>query len=325
MEMHQLEYVLAVAKYNNFTRAAEELKTSQSSLSQQISKLENELGISLFVRTTRSVKLSPAGVDFVTHAKRIMSEVIDARRCIHEYVSFEKGELTVGIIPVAGHYRLPNLLSSFQKTFPRVSLNLRERQCCELINMLYSSEIDAAFVHLTNDDPSLQFNPLLTDQMVIVTSNRHPLAGRKSVDLKELQSENFIIPPPTSGYNHDFQKACQSANFAPNILLTCSSVKTILGLVREEIGIAALPSGVTSMDWGFGTTNLILTPAINSIIFLVTKNKDLFPTLKEFIKFTCQWVNKQNNPDHFNFIPINYRRTEIETPVFKDTGRADME
>ena len=126
MEMHQLEYVLAVAKYQNFTRASEVLKTSQSSLSQQIIKLENELGISLFVRTTRSVQLSPAGEEFVKHARRIMSEVIEARRCIHEYTSFEKGNLTVGIIPVVGHYRLPNLLSSYKKSFPRVILNLLE-------------------------------------------------------------------------------------------------------------------------------------------------------------------------------------------------------
>ena len=290
MEMHQLEYVLAVAKYNNFTRAAEELKTSQSSLSQQISKLENELGISLFVRTTRSVKLSPAGVDFVTHAKRIMSEVIDARRCIHEYVSFEKGDLTVGIIPVAGHYRLPNLLSSFQKTFPRVTLSLRERQCSELIDMLHSSEIDAAFVQKAINDSSLQFNPLVTDHMVVVTGNRHPLAGRKSADLKDLRCEKFIIPPPTSGHHQDFQKACQAAYFKPNILMTCSSVKTILGLVREELGIAVLPSGVASMDWGFGTTNILITPTIKENIFLATKNNDLPPTVKAFSKLTSQWI-----------------------------------
>ena len=86
MEMHQLEYVLAVAKYKNFTRASEVLKTSQSSLSQQIIKLENELGISLFVRTTRSVELSPAGDEFVKHARRTMSEVIEARLASTRYI-----------------------------------------------------------------------------------------------------------------------------------------------------------------------------------------------------------------------------------------------
>ena len=304
MEMHQLEYVLAVAKYQNFTRASEVLKTSQSSLSQQIIKLENELGISLFVRTTRSVQLSPAGEEFVKHARRIMSEVIEARRCIYEYTSFEKGNLTVGIIPVVGHYRLPNLLSSYKKSFPRVILNLLERQCNELIPMLNSHEIDAAFVHRTCEDPNLQFTPFVTDQMVIVTSERHPFADRKSINIKELEYEKFIVPPPTSGYNQDFQKACRSAEFEPEIILTCSSVKTILGLVREDLGVAALPAGVASMDWGFGTKNLNLIPAINSTIFLATRNKDLFPTLKEFIKFTSKWSQKQTNPDHYKFIPF---------------------
>lgn len=304
MEMHQLEYVLAVAKYHNFTRASEALKTSQSSLSQQIIKLENELGISLFVRTTRSVQLSPAGEEFVKHAKRIMLEVIEARRCIHEYTSFEKGNLTVGIIPVIGHYRLPNLLSSYQKNFPRVTLRLLERQCNELIPMLNSREIDVAFVHQIIDDPNLQFNPLVTDQMVIVTSERHPFAARKTVNIEELQTENFIVPPPTSGYNRDFQKACKSADFEPRIILTCSAVKTILGLVREDIGIAALPSGVASMDWGFGTKNLLLRPRIDSIIFLATRNKDLYPTLKAFIKFTSKWSQKQTDQDDFKFIPF---------------------
>ncbi len=290
MEMHQLEYVLAVAEHNGFTRAAEEIKTSQSSLSQQISKLENELGISLFIRTTRCIQITPAGEKFLTHAKKIISEVTEARRCIHEYVSFEKGTMTLGIIPIIGHYRLPNLLSSFQKSFPGVTLKIREKQCNELLDMLYASEIDAAFVQNTNDDPSLQFNPVVTDHMVIVTGNRHPLAGRKSADLKDLRCEKFIIPPPTSGHHQDFQKACQAAHFKPNILLTCSSVKTILGLVREELGIAVLPSGVASMDWGFGTTNILKTPPIKENIFLATKNNDLPPTVKAFSKLTSQWI-----------------------------------
>lgn len=304
MEMHQLEYVLAVAKYHNFARAAEEVKTSQSSLSQQISKLEDELGVSLFVRKTRSVELSPAGIEFVVHAERIMAEINDARRCIHGYVSFEEGDLKVGMIPVVGHYRIPNLISAFKKNFPHIKISLRERQCRELLDMLHNSDIDAAFTRQPCSDTNTHCIPLVTDHMVILTSNRHPLANKRSVSLKELQYEDFILPPPTSGYNHDFQEACRKANLEPNIILTSSSVKTIISLVREGIGIAALPSGVSSLDWGFGTKNLMLIPKINSTIYLVTKNKDLFPILKEFIKFTSRWSKKQTNPDHFKFIPV---------------------
>ncbi|TEB12640.1 HTH-type transcriptional regulator CynR [Pelotomaculum sp. FP] len=293
MEMHQLEYVLAVAKYNGFTRAAEEIKTSQSSLSQQISKLENELGISLFARTTRSVQLTPAGKEFLTHAKRIMSEVIEARRCIHEYVSFEKGHISVGVIPIIGHYRIPNLLSSFKNNYPRVTMSLREKQCNELLDLLRESKIDVAFVQQDSVEPPFHFIPVATDQMVVVTSERHPFAARKSVDLLELQCENFIVPPPTSGHHVDFYNACLAAGFEPNILLTCSSVKTILGLVREELGIAVLPANVASADWGLGIKTLLLTPTINEKIFLAVKNNDdVPPSLKVFMEFTSKWINE---------------------------------
>jgi DNA-binding transcriptional LysR family regulator len=161
MEMHQLEYVLAVAEYKNFTRAAEEINTSQSSLSQQISKLENELGINLFFRTTRSVQITPAGKEFIRHAKRIMQGVNEARKCINEYVSYEKGELTLGIIPPIGHYRIPNLLSSFKKTFPRVNLQIIEDQCANLFDLLHSSKIDGAFVFGTDSVSNIQFHTLV--------------------------------------------------------------------------------------------------------------------------------------------------------------------
>ncbi len=296
MEMHQLEYVLAVAKHLSFTRAAEEIKTSQSSLSQQISKLENELGTMLFVRTTRSVKLTPAGEEFVVHANRIMSEVNEARRCIHEYVSFEKGHISLGIVPVIGHYRIPSLLASFQKKFPGVKLSLLEEQCEELLRKLHSSKIDGAFVQHISPDPSFQFYPLETDKMVLVTSDRHPLAPRKSVDLKELQHEDFIVTPPTCGHHIDFHNACQAAGFEPNIIMTCSSVKTILGLVYEELGVTVLSSYVAEMEWRPGITIISLTPTINrKIVLALQKNVDIQPALKVFVKFTSQWVNTQYN------------------------------
>ncbi|KUK83975.1 MAG: Transcriptional regulator [Pelotomaculum thermopropionicum] len=295
MEIHQLEYVLAVAKYQGFTRAAKEIKISQPSLSQQICKLENELGISLFVRTTRSVQLTPAGEEFVTHAKRIMSEVNAARRCIHEYVSIEKGCLKIGVIAVIGYSHIPNLLASFQKNFPGIKLNLYEEQCGVLLHLLRSSKIDAAICQIPSTDPNFHFYPLITDQMVVVTSHRHPLANRKSVDLKELEDENFILTPPTSGHYHDFLNSCRSAGFVPKVIADCAIVNTMLGLVREELGITVLSSHVaaaaTNRNPGFKIISL--TPTIKRETVLVMRNNaDLPPPLKVFLKFTSQWLNK---------------------------------
>lgn len=294
MELHQLEYVLAVAKYEGFTRAAEEIKTSQSSLSQQISKLEDELGISLFVRTNRSVHLTPAGEEFIAHAKRIMTEVTEARRCITEYTLIEKGPLSLGLIPIIGYYPIPNLLASFQKNYPGVKMTLQEEQCDELLRMLHASKIDAAIVQHTGTDPRFQFHHILTDEMVVVTTDRHPLASRSSINLLDIQNEKFISTPPTSGHYHDFRNACQSLGFEPSIFLSCSPVRTIIGLVREELGITVLSSYVARRDWEPGIAIIPLTPTINrNLVLAVPRNSDLPPALKVFVKFTSRWVNEQ--------------------------------
>ncbi|NLI14597.1 MAG: LysR family transcriptional regulator [Peptococcaceae bacterium] len=294
MEMHQLEYVLAVAKYNNFTRAAEEIKISQSSLSQQINKLENELGTSLFVRTTRSVQLTPAGSEFVTHAQRIMSGVNEAKRCIQEYVSIVKGELKLGTLAVIGSYSLPNLVTSFQDNFPGIKLSLHEEQCEELLYLLHAQKIDAAFVQINKPNPNFNFYPLVNDKMVVVTSHRHPLANRVSIDIKELENEKMILTPSTSGHYHDFYNACQAAGFVPNVVLNCSVVKTMLAFVREELGITVLSSKVALAERDPSMRVIGLTPTIHRRINLATRNSsDTPPTLKMFLKYIPQWLKTQ--------------------------------
>lgn len=298
MQLHQLEYVLAVAKYSSFTHAAEEINISQSSLSQQISTLEKELGINLFVRTTRSVYLTSVGQDFVTHAMRIMSEVTSAYQCIQEYVSVDKGLLTIGVIPVIGHYPIPELFAAFNRDFPGVTLSLIENQDDSLLEMLNDSKLDAAIVQYANIDSPFQYFPLYTDRMVLLTSCKNHLASKKSIDLKELKNEKFILTPLTSGHQHDFIKACKAQGFEPKILMTCSSVKTMLGLARENMGVTVLSSkvAISSIPPDSGICLLELTPLIERKVFLaIQKNANVTPALKVFVKYVSQWITSREN------------------------------
>lgn len=296
MEMHQLEYVLAVAKYHNFTRAAEEIKISQSSLSQQISKLENELGTNLFMRTTRSVQLTPAGAEFIIHAQRIMSEVKDARRSIQDYVSMVKGELAFGAIAIIGSYNVPKLMKSFQDNYPGIKIRIIEEQCEELLSLLHGAKIDVAVTQIERTDPNFKFYPLLSDKMVLVTSNRHPLANRKSVNINELKNEKMILTPTTSGHYHDYCGACEAAGFTPNVVINCAIVKTMLSFVREEIGITVLSSKVAMAEKDPGMRVIDITPTIPRKLTLATRNtSNMPPTVKMFLKFTSQWVKTQKS------------------------------
>lgn len=311
MELHQLEYVLAVAKYNSFTRAAEEIRTSQSSLSQQIGKLETELGVTLFIRTTRSVELTPLGAEFINHAQNVVSRVGEARQNFLDYVSLKKGSLSLGTIPIFGHYNLPNLITSFQKNFPGISLKITEEMDEELLEMLQFSKIDAAFVQRANPNPHFRYYPLVVDRMVVVTSPRHPLANRKSIHLSELKNEDFIVPRSTSGHYYDFHNACVAVGFTPKVILNCSVVKTMLGFVREDLGITVLSSHVAASDQDPGVRIITLTPTIDRKVVLAVKNSaDLSPALKGFIKLTSQWVNSQVARENAKVTAIGTKQAE---------------
>lgn len=292
MQLHQLEYVLAVAKHRSFSKASEEIRISQSSLSQQIINLEKELGVDLFIRTTRSVALTTTGADFVVHAMRVMEELAATRKCVQEYVSVEKGHLTFGIIPIVGHYPIPSLIASFNRKYLGVKLNLIENQDDELLSMLNNSLLDAAIVHMVRQEYDFEAFPLYSDVMVLLTNTQHHLAYRKMVGLKELQEEVFIVPPPVSGHYHDFEKACNAVGFEPKILMTCSSVATILAFVREGLGISMLSSHSVSM-WASDPLLRIMTvtPAVKRNLYLVIqKNINITPVLKMFVRHAAQWI-----------------------------------
>ncbi|UNC91549.1 LysR family transcriptional regulator [Candidatus Contubernalis alkaliaceticus] len=295
MELHQLEYVLAVAKYQGFTRAAEEIKVSQPSLSQQISKLESELGISIFVRTTRSVRLTQAGAEFAAHAERIMAEIKRAEQSIKKYLSVEKGQLSIGAIPIIGHYRIPNLLASFQSKFPDIKINIIEEQCELLLGMIHSAKIDAAILSQNNFDSMLNYYPLETDHMVVVINKDHPFSHKDYLELRELKTEKFITAPNTSGNYQDLLRACKSNGFVPKVLVNCHSVNTILGLVQEGLGIAVLSSRGAEQNYKAGLVLVPLIPPIERPLYLaVQKNNEHNYQLRIFLKFALEWIDSNN-------------------------------
>jgi DNA-binding transcriptional LysR family regulator len=296
MEIRQLEYALVVSKHLNLARAAEEIKISPSILSQQISKLEIELGVCLFLKGKRLVRLTPAGKEFIINAKRIITNLKEVKCTGKEYSPVVNGELRLGVMAVIGYYNLPNLLSSFQQSFIGMRINIVEEQCEKLLDMLLSDKIDAAFVQIYNPNPNLKYCKLVTDRMVIVTNKKHRFANRKSVDIKELKNERFILTPPSSGHFYDFNKACQAAGFSPILAKTCYVAKNIVSFVSEEPVITAISSKVAEAEKADNDNISIieLKPTIQRKIFLVVRNiSDTPQTLKLFLDFTYQWLTTQ--------------------------------
>lgn len=217
MEILQLEYVVALSKHKSFTEAANEVNITQPSLSQQINKLEAEIGVKIFERTTRKVELTPAGVEFLNYALRILSEVNDARASMQQYINTSLGYIKIGVLPSIGFYRITSEIAKFKKSYPGIKLEFVEEECKKLQQMLLDSKIDLAFLSETVLDHRLEFTRLVNDELRLVTGKLHPLATRQSVSLLEIKNEKFIIPSPDSGLYDNFLKVCEDVGVKPNV------------------------------------------------------------------------------------------------------------
>lgn len=294
MEMRQLEYALAVAKHRSFASAAEEIRITPSVLVQYINRLEAELGVCLFLKGNRLVRLTPSGEKFVTGVIGVVSDIKKIKPTVPKDYYDVTGELRLGILAVVGYYNLLNLLSSFQNSFADTRLSIVEGHCEKLLEMLLSNEIDASLVQIYKPDPCLTYFKLVTDKMVVVTNEEHRFASRKYVGIIELKSEEFVLPPPSSGLFFDFNNACKAAGFSPILAKTCYVARNIVSLVREGRVISAISGKVAEAEKADNLSIIDLRPTIPRKIFLAVRNTpDPSPTLKSFLVFAQQWLAEQ--------------------------------
>src|SRR5688572_30314046 len=178
MEMHQLRYVVAVARTGNFSRAAEQCHVAQPSLSQQIQKLEDELGERLFDRMKREAKLTSPGEAFLRRAVRILEEVDAARREATDAKQVPRGVLTVGVLPTIAPYLLPALVARFTQKFPNVEIVVQEDTTARLLKLALAYEIDFALASQPIQDPRLELRELFAEELLLALPPGHPLTRK---------------------------------------------------------------------------------------------------------------------------------------------------
>src|SRR6185369_15267534 len=185
MELHQLRYLLAVAKTGNFSRAAEQCHVSQPSLSQQIAKLESELDERLFSRLKRSAVLTSAGAALVQRAARILSEVDAAHRDVADAAEQVRGKVSVGVIPTIAPYFLPRVLALTTRECPAMEVRIHEATTAQLLVSAAACEIDLAIVSLPIADMRFIREPLFEEELLLAVPPRHPLTKKPRVRLAD--------------------------------------------------------------------------------------------------------------------------------------------
>ncbi len=247
MELDQLRYFLAVSETGNFTRAAERSHIAQPSLSQQIIKLEKELGHKLFHRLGRKAVVTEAGSVFLERARRILFEVEDATKELGDNSSLER-RITVGAIPTLAPYQLPRLLTLCRKRFPNLQVNIREDFKPTLLTELLEGELDLALAALPVSDPRIQVEILWREPLTLVVAKDHPLALKSRVSWADLANETFILLSSSSSLAAQVRRFFGDNHFEPRIGSRCAQVSTVKALVAIGAGISIVPRDARSEE-----------------------------------------------------------------------------
>jgi LysR family hydrogen peroxide-inducible transcriptional activator len=242
MEVHQLRYFCAVARHGTFTRASEVEHVSQPSLSQQILKLEAELGARLFDRLPRSAKLTVFGKAFLPKAERILRELEEARTELQDMSGNEKGEVIVGIIPTIAAYLLPRLLNDFTLRHPLIAIKVVEDITPALVQRLHEGTIDLAVAALPIAGSELASVELFEEKFYAVLPEKHRLASRASIRLEELNPEPFLLLKEGHCFRDSLIAACHKLKMSPSIVFESGQFATILAMVSAGMGVSAVPA-----------------------------------------------------------------------------------
>jgi DNA-binding transcriptional LysR family regulator len=250
MELRHLRYFVAVAEELHFGRAAQRLGMAQPPLSQQIRRLELEIGVQLLQRTKRRVQLTEAGQAFLEGARGALRQVDRAVEVAQRASRGEVGKLAIGFLGAAAYSLLPSILIAFRHRYPDVEVKLHELKTSELVAALRGGQVQVGFVRLPLQDELLAVEPILREELVVALPERHPLASRARISFRDLSQEAFLMPPRqlAPGFHEQVLNLCRQAGFTPKLGAEASQLQTIINLVAAGMGITLVAESVRNFS-----------------------------------------------------------------------------
>jgi len=238
VDIRDLEVFLSVAKHLNYTRAGEELNLSQPSVSIRIKQLENELGMKLFEQLGKKVALTDAGLLLVSHARRVIAAIQDAKQALEELQGLERGSLRIGASTTPGMYLIPQIIARFKERYPKIEVHLGIKDTKQVEEGVIRNEFDFGFVggHLVGDEVDVL--AWVTDQLVLVVGPKHPLAKKKSIKAEDLRKEKFILRELGSATRSTIASHLQKSSLAVQTVMEMENPESVKKAVQSGLGIA---------------------------------------------------------------------------------------
>lgn len=299
MEFRQLQYFVRVARLQHVTKAAEELHVAQSAVSRQIHRLEEELGVRLFMQKGRNVQLTPVGQLFLRRAEALLTDVDRAVMEIHEFLDPEAGEIRLGFPHSLGIHLVPRVVAAFRKLHPNVKFRFKQGMYPSLIRDLADAEIDLAFISPYPDrNDQVTGEVVLTEELFAILPENHPLSQEISIELSALRDEPFVLFSPGYSLRPIVWDACREAGFTPRIGFEGEETDTIRGLVAAGMGVSLLPEMALYQTSSMMPAIVKLShPHVTRTIALIRRNGEKMPTVVQlFHSFLLEFFKSDYKP-----------------------------
>jgi LysR family hydrogen peroxide-inducible transcriptional activator len=242
INLRDLRYLVALADFRHFGKAASACFVSQPTLSAQLKKLESNLGVQLVERTRRQVRLTPIGEEIAGRARRTLKDVEEIWEAARRAQDPLTGPLQLGLIPTLGPYLLPYVVPAIRDRYPQLELMLYEDQTERLLSRLRAGELDAAIVALPSVSRGLEEIPLFTETFMVALPDNHPLARKKTVRVKDLDGETLLLLEDGHCLREQALEVCHSVNAMERPGFRATSLETLRHMVAAGAGITLLPA-----------------------------------------------------------------------------------
>lgn len=307
METRLLKYALEIYRQQSFTKAAESLKIAQPSLSQQIAKLEQELGVRLFFRESRKVTPTPEGIRFLKKADNILRLHNDLEREMREQNEGMGSDLTIGTTVITGGHVLPPLLHSYKESYPGVHVRLVEESTEKLTDLTVKGHVDLAILALPVEDPRLTTKAMLTEPLFLalprtikkwMSEDVQMLVSSSADDtstalaLKSVANAPFILLKKGYGFRQTTLALCAESGFQPHIAYETSSMQTALALVTYGLGVTLVPEMVARSNNGPLYVPLESRPT-RTLIFAYREDRYLNKAAQAFLNTYDESLNSE--------------------------------
>lgn len=241
MEWQQFEYFQTLARMQHVTRAAEELSISQSALSRSIARFEDEIGVPLFERQGRSIRLNRYGQIFLKSVDCMMNEFYKGKQEIQDLLEPEQGQVSLGFLHTLSTNLIPDLIASFRTQYPKINFQLKQSPSHILLEQLQLGELDLCLIAPMEIKPPIQWTKLWSEELFVIVPEGHKLANRESIMLKEIADETFILLKKGYSLRITIEQLFEEVGITPKVTFEGEEADTVAGLVAAGLGISILP------------------------------------------------------------------------------------